>query len=215
MEYNYLLKKHKLDSSKLIPYGFINDKNDYTLKKSLNDSLYAVFTINEKKFNVEVYDKFDDSIYLPFNVTNATGSYIATIKEQVDKIKDDIIASCFEKNTTKEEVFKYFKEKYNSEPSYLWEKDEVTCVFKNEKDKWFSIYMEIPYKKLEINNDDIASIINLKNTPDKIDELIDNKNYFRAYHMNKKHWFTISLDSNSNLEEIKSLIDESYNLINK
>ncbi|MBF1207631.1 MAG: MmcQ/YjbR family DNA-binding protein, partial [Fusobacterium periodonticum] len=41
---------------------------------------------------------------------------------------------------------------------------------------------------------------------------IDNKRYFPAYHMNKKHWCTICLDGTVELEKIYRLIDISYEL---
>ena len=44
-------------------------------------------------------------------------------------------------------------------------------------------------------------------------EIIDNKNIFPAYHMNKKHWISIVIDKNIKLEAIKELIDISYSLV--
>lgn len=34
-----------------------------------------------------------------------------------------------------------------------------------------------------------------------------------AYHMNKKHWNTVILDDSIPLEEIKAMINDSYNLV--
>jgi len=53
---------------------------------------------------------------------------------------------------------------------------------------------------------------NLHNSPEEIEKLIDNKRYFPAYHMNKKHWCTICLDGTVELKEIYELIDISYEL---
>ncbi|MFQ7172685.1 MAG: hypothetical protein ACLRQF_11780 [Thomasclavelia ramosa] len=36
-------------------------------------------------------------------------------------------------------------------------------------------------------------MLNVKNTPEKINTLIDRIHYFPAYHMNKKHWIVFYL----------------------
>ena len=53
---------------------------------------------------------------------------------------------------------------------------------------------------------------NLHNNQEEIEKLKDNKKYFPAYHMNKKHWCTICLDGTVELKEIYKLIDISYEL---
>ncbi|KXA14265.1 MULTISPECIES: MmcQ/YjbR family DNA-binding protein [Fusobacterium] len=37
--------------------------------------------------------------------------------------------------------------------------------------------------------------MNVKHSSEKIKTIIDNVHIFPAYHMNKKHWITISLNS--------------------
>ena len=49
-----------------------------------------------------------------------------------------------------------------------------------------------------------------------IQNIIDMKNYFPAYHMNKKYWLTIRLDGCSlPIEKVFEHIDKSYLLANK
>ena len=73
--------------------------------------------------------------------------------------------------------------------------------------------MEVPYKSLKINKEGKVTILNLKNTEEKVKSLIDNKYILKAYHMNKKYWITILLVKGINLDKVKKLIDESYNLV--
>ena len=77
------------------------------------------------------------------------------------------------------------------------------------------MFSDVDYSKL-IKNTDITTkvkILNVKYPTDKILEIIDNKNIFPAYHMNKKNWISIVLDKNIKLETIKELIDISYSLV--
>lgn len=75
--------------------------------------------------------------------------------------------------------------------------------------------MNVSSKVLKLKKEGNIDILNLKNKPEIIEKLIDNKTYFQAYHMNKKHWITILLDNNTNIELIKMLIDDSYELTMK
>ena len=88
-------------------------------------------------------------------------------------------------------------------------------AFVNEKNKWYALFLKVEYNKLNKNTDITTKvkILNVKYPTDKILEIIDNKNIFSAYHMNKKHWISIVIDKNIKLETIKELIDISYSLV--
>ena len=70
--------------------------------------------------------------------------------------------------------------------------------------------MNIDYKKF-YKKDGKVDIMNIKLNPSKIDNLINEDGFFRAFHMNKKTWISIILDDTVKDEKIMELIDESYN----
>ena len=59
----------------------------------------------------------------------------------------------------------------------------------------------------------MTDVCNLKNRPEFIQELIDYKCFYPAYHMNKTYWFTILLDQKLSWKQLQKLIDESYRLV--
>lgn len=62
--------------------------------------------------------------------------------------------------------------------------------------------------------DAIPLKVNLKCDPEKAIELREKFDaIIPGFHMNKKHWNTVILDGSLDLDLIKSLIDESYDLI--
>jgi predicted DNA-binding protein (MmcQ/YjbR family) len=64
--------------------------------------------------------------------------------------------------------------------------------------------------------DEIPTTANLKCNPDLALELRDRYEQVRpGYHMNKKHWNTITLESGIPSAEIRSMIDHSYGLVVK
>lgn len=74
--------------------------------------------------------------------------------------------------------------------------------------------MNLDLSKLD-NGTGKAEIINVKLDENKVSNLIKEKGYYKAYHMNKKDWITILLNDIIEDKKIESLIDESYILINK
>ena len=73
--------------------------------------------------------------------------------------------------------------------------------------------MTISKSKLGLSSKDKAEVINIRLTKEKVSEYIDNTSFFPAYHMNKKYWITILLDSVACTDEILKLVDESYGLV--
>lgn len=216
MELEKIYDTHELNKKKVKEEGFIKEKTVYKKKYPLKDNNFEVtFYLTEKQVKVKVYDKESGEEYLPFYVEEQAGEYVTKIKEEVESIWKEIIKNCFEVINTKEKVLNYVYKKYHIKPEYLWENDTTTCVLRNKNNKWYGIIMEIPYRTLGIEKLGKVPIINLKNTEEKVLELIDNKEYFKAYHMNKKYWYTITLTKNINMQKLEKLIDESYDLVTK
>ena len=85
-------------------------------------------------------------------------------------------------------------------------------VRKKPSRKWFALIQTINLEKLGLEKED-GKIMNLKADTNLISSIIDNKNIFPAYHMNKKHWISIYLDKHINIDKIKALLDLSYSLV--
>ena len=62
--------------------------------------------------------------------------------------------------------------------------------------------------------DEVPSTANLKCDPDHALELRDRYEQVRpGYHMNKKHWNTVEIDSGVPDRELRKMIDHSYELV--
>lgn len=197
-----------LDKNKLHKYGFVN--NEYITK--LDNDYKVIITYDNNKLNVKVFDNYNEE-YLPYYIKNNIGNFIASIKEKVYVIINDIYSKCEINNNIEDEIYKYVKEKYNTIPNKPFPNDDRTTTLKNDKEKWYGIIMTVKSSVLKIESEELIDIMNIKLDPEKIKQLIDNVNYFEAYHMNKKYWITILLDSNLDINKVKELIDESYKLV--
>lgn len=202
-----IFNKYTLNNNKLLDYGFIKEKNYYVYKKNIEDDLYVLFKISNKEFIYNVYD-IDNNIYLPFTIKNNNGMYVSKIKDIVNNIKEEILNTCFISNNYKDKILSYVHKKYKTKEEYPWDNyDYFTLKVNN---KWYLLFMEVPYKSLHIKKEGTIEIINVKLDPIEIEKLIDNKYFYPAYHMNKKYWMTIMLDNNIDMSIVTNLIDQSY-----
>src|SRR5467141_3926650 len=64
--------------------------------------------------------------------------------------------------------------------------------------------------------DEVPATVNLKCAPDLALELRDRYEQVRpGYHMNKKHWNTVEIESGIPEAELRKMIDHSYDLVVK
>jgi predicted DNA-binding protein (MmcQ/YjbR family) len=211
MDYSYLLNKYTIDYDKLLSYGFIHKKNVYTYKCNLSNNMYLVVSITNKTMHTNVFDSLLNEEYILYKVKSTSG-FVLAIQDQVEKIIDSIISACFTKGDLRNEIIDYCKKKYNTTPEYPWDDLKDAFTLKNEKGKWYGLVMKIKGQSLKIKEPYI-DIMNIKCNPDTITKLIDNVNYYPAYHMNKKYWLTIILNNDTNKKELYDLLDKSYNLV--
>ena len=64
-----------------------------------------------------------------------------------------------------------------------------------------------------INHIEIIEIMNLKDAPDEVAAHVETGKVYKAYHMNKKHWYTIILDESLTDGEIIEFIRRSFEIV--
>ena len=212
------LNKKRTNNNLLIEYGFIKKDNIYYYEKDIMDDEFKVYIeLKDNHLFSKIIDKEFEEEYLMSNM-DITGNFIGRLKMEYDSVVKDILDKCFLKEEYREKetkiVIDYVKEKYGSTLEYLWEKYPSFGVIRNnDSKKWYGLLGVIPKCKLTGDSEELIEVLNLKNKD--VSKLINNKNIFPAYHMNKKSWISIILDGKNDINNIKRLIDDSYLLSNK
>ena len=213
------IKDKKIDFKKLEEFGF----------ELIDNSYYYQTLLLKNQFKMSVKISLDNSIFTEIIDTETNEPYVLHLlemkrsgySEKVYKVYSQILEKiqkeCFEDEIFKanytKEIIDYVKNKYGDELEFLWEKSPKNAVIRRESsNKWYAVILTVSKRKLNLDCDEIIEVINLHNIAEEIEKLIDNKKYFPAYHMNKKHWCTICLDGTVELKEIYKLIDISYEL---
>lgn len=114
----------------------------------------------------------------------------------------------------REQLIEYISDEYCVKGERLWAKFPNYMVFRNRRNKkWFALVADIEKSKLGLKGEGRIDAVNLKCDPILAGSLINNKNYFRAYHMNKEQWITVIIGEQTPDGEIKDLIRLSYDMI--
>ena len=217
---NEVFKRSNVDFKKMEKYGFKKENNKYIFEKNfLNNNFKAIIMINDKGIvSGKVMDLQVDEEYTNIR-TEMSGEFVNKVREEYKCILQDVKNNCFEAkfflyNQTNK-ISKYIKDKYNVEPEFLWKKYPFFGIFRNKNnDKWFALITNVDKSKID-NGSGEVELLNIKLDEDKIKLLLRKKGFYKAYHMNKINWISIILNDTLSDEEIYSLIDDSYDLIEK
>ena len=113
---------------------------------------------------------------------------------------------------TREEFETLVLDTYGIRADYPFEEDFETGVFRHENGKWFAIAMKISTRKLGKSVDMTTNVVNFKCAPEVIESIVGvEPGIYRAYHMNKTHWLTVSLEECDD-DTVSWLMGISYDL---
>lgn len=118
--------------------------------------------------------------------------------------------------TSREMILQYAKERYGTEPEYLWAKFPNYAVLRQrELGKWYAIIMDVPGKKLGLDTAAHVDILDIKCDPLLSGSLRESRGFLPAYHMNKDKWIALLLDGSVPQDQVLKLLDLSYDITKK
>lgn len=214
-----VFQKYSPDFKKLIQYGFKqnNDKYEYE-KLFLNKTFKAMISISksEEVFGT-VYDMESKDEFLPLRTDNQQGAFVGKVREEYRKLLTDIRDKCFKENyfvfPQANRIANAIIKKYGDKPDFMWKEFPNYAVFKNpDNGKWYGIVMNTNRSNFGFENNIPIEIVVIKQDKTKIPELLKQKGYYPAWHMNKKSWITIILDDTLPDKEILNLIENSHSM---
>lgn len=211
-----LLENRKIDKKKLIAYGFLKENNTFTYKKKIVNELFEVIITIGKEKMAKVIDLAVGEEYILCDI-NVSGDFVGEVRREYESILQDMVTRCSSPQVfgsrQANEVIRYLEEKYQDELEYLWKSSPNNAIFRNkENKKWYGVFLTISKDKLGLGSDEKIEIIDLRYDREKIEEIIDYKNIYPGYHMNKKSWITILLNNCVSDKMLFELIDNSYKL---
>lgn len=114
---------------------------------------------------------------------------------------------------TREELLELAAARFSTEPEYPWGDDN--CILRHAGNrKWFAALLIVPYRRLGIEREGDASLLNVKCGPLLSAVYRRQPGILPAYHMNKEHWLSVRLDGSAADDTVRELLELSYDLTN-
>ncbi|MBD5454984.1 MAG: hypothetical protein HDR23_00635 [Lachnospiraceae bacterium] len=217
-EDNYF-KSKKLNKLKLLAYGFEEVSDLYRYSTSILNGNFTLNILIDDRGHVEteIIEQDTGEEYILYKIENATGGFIGEVKAACGNVLTDISEKCYDPDVFKskqtKELIEYVRNKYHDELEFLWAKSPNNAVWRRkDTGKWYAVVLTVSKEKLGLPENEIVEIIDLRLQPELMEKIVDNERYFPGWHMNKKSWYTIILDTTVSTEEICKKINASYQL---
>ena len=118
------------------------------------------------------------------------------------------------KGAFKEDVLAYAKEKFGSEPEYLWARFPGYCVLRDEKsNKWYAILADVPRSKLGLSGNERVYMLGVKCDLSDREFLLTRPGIVPAYHLNRENWIGVLLDGSADLGLTLKMLSVSRDLV--
>ena len=198
----------------LSSYGFAKRKDGFFFHTSVSCGDFELqILVCEKKVIAKLIDVAYGDEYARINEEGEVGGFVASLKEEIEKILIDLRDRCFKKvyfiHPQTNRICDSIIEKYRSLPEFLWDSDPDYGVFRNQAtEKWFGIVMNIKWDRLVKGVEGMVEVINIKS--ENVPNLLTENSIYSAYHMNKQHWASIVLNDTLDDKIIMELIEKSY-----
>ena len=212
-----IFNRTNVDFNKLSNYGFIKSDNKWIYTKSfMNDDFRAEISV-DKHGNIsgDVYEADSDDIYFPLRIESMSAGFAGKVRHEYESILFDIQKQCCRVNyfifSQANRLAQKIYDTYGDVPTFPWDKFDGYGVFKNpDNDKWYALVMNISKNKLNKDLSGEVDVANIKLDESKIVDLLSQKGFYPAYHMNKKNWISIVLDDTISDDVLFSLLEESH-----
>ena len=212
-----IFQRKKVNWESLVSFGFVLKDSEYDYRTTfMNGDFEAHIHIHsDGSVSGKVYDIETGDEYSNIRVKSARGAFVMQVREEYQKILQNIADFCFiSKYFVSEQanrMTQFINEKYGTVPEFLWERTPSDGIFRHsENQKWYGIIMYIPYERLNKERQGMIEVLNVKINPMERETLLRNEGCYPAYHMNKKHWMTVVLDDTLTDQEIITYVESSY-----
>lgn len=218
-----LFTSYRAEKNKLLEFGFENLSNVFIYSKDfLNGEFKAQIVVDENgKVNGKVIENAFNEEFAQLRIESLHGGFIAEVREAYKEMLVDIRDKCFKKvlfvSNQANRITKLIKEKYGESPDFPFtdSKYKHLGVFRyQENKKWYGLVMNVDKSVFgKEHKDEYVDVINVRINENERDTIINNKNIFPSYHMNKQKWVSILLDESLSDLEVMDYIEYSRNFM--
>lgn len=215
-EWRLLLRSHQPVSEKLEAFGFRQTEDGWYWACPIHAGDYEmqIVILANGRPDYTLIDQKTKEAYALVKVASAQGAYVEALRKECGDVLLTVIDRCYDRQPHRQpqtrRILKWIEETYAVKGEYLWNDHPDHVVFRHpENRRWFAMILSVSRQKLYSEQEGEVEILNLKLSPDRLQECLRHPGYAPGYHMNKKYWCTLLLDEPLSDEEIWQRIEES------
>lgn len=215
----------RFEPRKMLDFGFIKTDGAYRYETDFmnGDFSATVIIFDSGAFDCTVVDKMNDEEYRPLRIDSFSGGYVNSVRLAYEALLESIAGGCCKDvlfaSDQANRIAERISEAFGVAPDFPWKqsKYESCGVFRHADNlKWFALIMNVRRRLITKGGDNsTVDIINLKSEPDMIEQLTRQTGIYPAYHMNRKHWISVSLDDALTDDRVMALLTKSFELTKK
>ncbi len=219
--YEAVIANKRPIAKKLLDYGFVNQNGVYRYQTEIrNGEFMLLLTVNaHDETHLTLIDSEMEEEYTLIHNPRAEGEYVSSLREECMAVLRQVVQGCYSAavhhSVSASLVIGHVRACYGVEVEYPWGGEDSGVFREPNSGKWFGIMMKIDRSKLSSAKEGPVEVMNLKDTPERVQEWIRTPGFYPAYHMNKKHWYTVLLDGTVPAEVLYACIGHSYQLIER
>lgn len=212
-----IFKNRVLAPEKLLGYGFAPCERGYQASFEIAGGQFVLRVLISAAGlpEAKVFDRESGEEYAPVYAPGAGGSFVGTVIEACEERLKSIAEACYRYEVFQSQQAKmaiaYVERAYHDQLEFLWAKlPDCAIVRRRDTAKWYAAILTVAKEKIGLPGKGKIEVIDLRESPEQVEKLVDGKRFFPGYHMNKRHWYTIVLDGTVPDEELCRHIDDSF-----
>ncbi|WP_318766771.1 MmcQ/YjbR family DNA-binding protein [Lactiplantibacillus carotarum] len=209
----------KLNRSKLIAFGFVPKDDDLVYQTPIVDGQFQlnVTVTAAGQLTTQVIDAATQDEYVLHLAPKAQGTFVGQVTAAYQSVINQVEQACFDTDVFKtaqaQALIKHVTTTYADELELLWQRFPQNAVWRRaDTHKWYAALLTVTGDKLGLPDATPVTVLDLRAKPADLEKLVNHRQYFPGYHMNKQHWFTIVLDGRVPVEEVYHRLATSYQL---
>lgn len=214
-----LFSHYSIDEKKLLAYGFQPEGHMLVYSQDLETENFRIIMTYDRALCGKIIDLTFGEEYVNFRMESANG-YSAEIRNKFEVLLLDIRDKCCKNQYFQSEqarrINEFIYETYDVMPEFLWPNIPSYAAFrKKQGGKWFAVIGSVPRRKVDpisLSGEDVE-VINVKVDSGMIEDILSQKGYYPAFHLNKKCWISIILEDALSDEEIQNRIRFSFETV--
>lgn len=207
----------------LMAFGFQIQQQGYQYRENfMNNQFQAIIHIDKTgALTGKVWDLDMQTEYINFRLPQQVGEFVAKVRQDYAKILQKIAEQCFVPH------IKYSRQAQRimaqlPNPDFPFKQYPHYAAYRSAiNQKWYALLLPITYAQLDFTRHkpkDLSQevdILNVKVKPDLLPDCLLQAGIYPSYHMNKRHWISISLDEQMSDKEILQWLNTSRALVER